>query len=63
MCTGAVTAAKIDRVVIGATWADAPGYFKHPEKGSLLSVAAHTRYPFQYETGVLRSECARLYAT
>ncbi len=62
MCTGAVIAAKIERVVIGATWADAPAYFNHPEKGSLLGMAQHVRYPFEYTAGVLRDECVKLYA-
>ncbi len=60
MCTGALISAKVERVVIGATWADAPGYFR-PEKGSLLGVAPHVSYPFEHAVGVLREECARLY--
>ena len=60
MCTSAIMWAGIGRVVIGATWADAPGYF-HPEKGSLLGMASHLRYPFQYTAGVLREECVKLY--
>lgn len=61
MCTGAIASARLARVVIGAVWADAPGYFDHPEKGSLLSLAPFVRYPFQHVAGVLRQECARLY--
>ena len=60
MCTGALIAAKVARVVIGARWADAPGAF-HPERGSLLGMAPHVRYPFEHVAGVLREECARLY--
>jgi tRNA(Arg) A34 adenosine deaminase TadA len=61
MCTSAIMWAGIGRVVIGATWADAPDYF-HPEKGSLLGMARHVDYPFQYAAGVLRAECVELYA-
>lgn len=60
LCTGAVMWARVARVVIGAVWSDAPDYF-HPEKGSLLSLAQHLRYPFEYTTGVLRDECVKLY--
>ena len=63
LCTGAITYARISRVVIGAVWADAPGYFNHPEKGSLLLVAPHLTLPFTVTTGVLRDECVALYAT
>ncbi len=61
MCTGALIAANVERVVIGASWVDAPDYFKHPEKGSLLGMAQHLNYPFEYTAGVLRDECAKLY--
>ena len=61
MCTSAIAWALIDRVVIGAIWADVPDYF-HPEKGSLLGLAQHVRYTFEYTTGVLRDECVKLYA-
>ncbi len=61
MCTGALIAAKVERVVIGASWVDAPDYFKHPEKGSLLGMAQHLTYPFEYTAGVLRDECVKLY--
>jgi len=61
MCTGALIAAKVARVVIGTAWADAPAAF-HPERGSLLGMAAHLRYPFEHVAGVLREECVRLYA-
>ncbi len=60
MCTSAIRWAGIARVVIGATWADAPGF--HPEKGSLLGMASYLSYPFEYTAGVLREECAELYA-
>ncbi len=60
MCTSAIAWALIDRVVIGAVWTDVPDYF-HPEKGSLLGLAQHVRYPFKYTTGVLRDECVKLY--
>jgi len=60
MCTSAIMWAGIARVVIGATWSDSPGF--HPEKGSLLGMAEHLRYPFEYTSGVLRDECAALYA-
>ncbi len=59
MCTSAIMWARLARVVIGATWADAPGF--HPEKGSLLGMAPHLRYPFEYATGVLGAECGKLY--
>ena len=59
MCTSAIMWAGIARVVIGATWADAPAF--HPEKGSLLGMAQHLRYPFEYTAGVLRDECVKLY--
>lgn len=59
MCTSAIMWAGITRVVIGAAWTDSPQF--HPEKGSLLGMARHLPYPFQYTTGVLRSECAGLY--
>lgn len=58
MCTGTLISAKVGRVVIGATWADAPGYFK-PEKESLLGIAQHMSYPFAYAAGVLRGECSK----
>lgn len=61
LCTGAITYARIARVVIGAVWADAPGYFNHPEKGSLLRVAPHLTLPFRVTPGVLRDECLALY--
>ena len=61
MCTSAVAWARIGRVVIGAVWADVPDYF-HPEKGSLLGLAQHVRYTFEYTAGVLRDECVKLYA-
>ncbi len=61
MCTGALIAAKVERVVIGASWVDAPDYFKHPEKGSLLGMAQHLNYPFEYTVGVLGDECVKLY--
>ena len=61
MCTSAIAWAGIGRVVIGAVWADVPDYF-HPEKGSLLGLAQHVRYPFEYTAGVLRDECVKLYA-
>ncbi|HEU4758916.1 MAG TPA: nucleoside deaminase, partial [Dehalococcoidia bacterium] len=60
MCTSAITWARIARVVIGATWSDSPGF--HPEKGSLLGMASHLDYPFEYTAGVLRDECVALYA-
>ena len=60
MCTSAIMWAGIARVVIGATWADVPAYF-HPEKGSLLGMAQHVNYPFEYTAGVLRDECVELY--
>jgi len=60
MCTSAVMWARIARVVIGAVWAELPAYF-HPEKGSLLGMASHVSYPFEYTAGVLREECAALY--
>ena len=61
MCTSAIMWAHISRVVIGARCADAPDYFLHPEKGSLLSMVSYIRYPFEYTVGVLNSECAALY--
>lgn len=61
LCTGAVMAAKMRRVVIGATWSEAPAYFNNPQKGSLLSIAAHVTYPFEYTTGILREDCLALY--
>lgn len=61
LCTGAITYAGIARVVIGAVWADAPGYFNHPEKGSLFRVAPHLTLPFRITSGVLRDECLALY--
>lgn len=61
LCTGAITYARIARVVIGAVWADAPSYFDHPEKGSLLRVAPHLTLPFTVTPGVLRDECLALY--
>jgi tRNA(adenine34) deaminase len=61
LCTGAITYARVARVVIGAVWADAPGYFNHPEKGSLLLVAPHLTLPFTVTPGVLRDECLALY--
>jgi tRNA(adenine34) deaminase len=61
LCTGGITYARIPRVVIGAVWADAPGYFNHPEKGSLLRVAPHLTLPFTVTRGVLRDECLALY--
>jgi tRNA(adenine34) deaminase len=60
MCTSALMWTGIGRVVIGATWADVPDYF-HPEKGSLLAMARHVRYTFDYTDGVLRDECVKLY--
>ncbi len=60
MCTGALIAAKVARVVIGAAWTDAPGAF-HAERGSLLGMAPHIAYPFEHVAGVLRDECVRLY--
>jgi tRNA(Arg) A34 adenosine deaminase TadA len=63
LCTGAITYARIARVVIGAVWADAPGYFNHPEKGSLLQVAPHLTLPFSVTSGVLRDECLALYTS
>ena len=61
MCTSAIAWARIGRVVIGAVWADVRDYF-HPEKGSLLGLAQHVRYTFEYTAGVLRDECVKLYA-
>jgi len=60
MCTSAIMWARISRVVMGAVWADVPGYF-HPEKGSLLGMAQHVHYPFDYVAEVLRDECVKLY--
>ncbi len=60
MCTGAIIAAKIAKVVIGARWTDAPQYFDQ-SKPSLLSVGAQVRYPFSYTVGVMREECVKLY--
>ena len=61
LCTGAATHTHIARVVMGAVLADAPDYFQHPEKGSLLRVAPHLSLPFEFTTGVLAEECIRLY--
>ncbi len=61
ICTGTATHAKIARVVMGAVCTDAPSFFQHPEKGSLLGVAPHLTLPFEYTTGVLADECIRLY--
>jgi tRNA(Arg) A34 adenosine deaminase TadA len=60
MCTGAIIAAKIAKVVIGARWTDAPQYFDQ-SKPSLLSVGAQVKYPFSYTVGVMREECVKLY--
>lgn len=61
LCTGAVTHTRIDRVVIGAVWSDAPAYFQNPQKGSLLAVAPYLELPFEVTTGVLAHECIPLY--
>lgn len=61
ICTGTATYTKIARIVMGAVLSDAPGFFQHPEKGSLLRVAPHLTLPFEYTTGVLAEECIRLY--
>jgi tRNA(Arg) A34 adenosine deaminase TadA len=60
MCTSAILWAKIPRVVIGATWADAPASF---EKGKLafFDVLGRGKYKFEYKVGVMREECAKLY--
>jgi tRNA(Arg) A34 adenosine deaminase TadA len=62
LCTGAVTHTRIDRVVMGAVWSDAPEYFQNPRKGSLLAVAPHLDLPFDVTTCVLAHECIPLYA-
>ncbi len=60
MCTGAIIAAKIAKVVIGARWTDAPQYFDQ-SKPSLLSVGGLVKYPFSHTLGVMREECVKLY--
>ena len=61
LCTGAASHVRIARVVMGAVWTDAPGYFQNPQKGSLLLVAPRLALPFDYTTGVLANECVPLY--
>lgn len=61
LCTGTASHVKIARIVMGAVWSDAPGYFQNPRKGSLLVVAPHLQLPFEYTTGVLADECVALY--
>ncbi len=60
MCTSAILWAKIRRVVIGATWADAPRSFDR-EKLALFDVLGRGKYRFEYEVGVMREECVKLY--
>jgi tRNA(Arg) A34 adenosine deaminase TadA len=60
MCTSAILWAKISRVVIGATWADAPASFDK-EKLAFFDVLGQGKYRFEYEVGVMREECQKLY--
>lgn len=60
MCTAAILWAKIPRVVIGATWADAPASFDR-EKLAFFDVLGQGKYQFEYEVGVMREECVKLY--
>ncbi len=60
MCTSAILWAKIPRVFIGATWADAPSSFDR-EKLAFFDVVSRGKYRFEYEVGVMREECVRLY--
>lgn len=60
MCAGAIFAARIRRVVIGAVWTDAPGRRFWP-RPSFLDIVDRASYPVTFATGVLREECAGLY--
>ncbi len=53
MCTSAILWAKIPRVVIGASWADAPTSFDK-EKLAFFDVLGQGNYRFEYEVGVMR---------
>ncbi|MBI1886590.1 MAG: nucleoside deaminase [Chloroflexi bacterium] len=62
LCSGAIFATRIQRVVIAALWADAPDYFDL-DKLSFLDVVDKAAYPITFTTGVLRDKCAALYRT
>jgi tRNA(Arg) A34 adenosine deaminase TadA len=61
MCLAAIHWAKIDRVVYGATIADAAAAGFHELHVAAEDLAAMGRSPLKVEGGLLRSECAALF--
>jgi tRNA(Arg) A34 adenosine deaminase TadA len=61
MCSGAIFATKIPRVVIGVVWADAPSYF-NLRKHSFFRLVGRAGYQVEYTSGVLREECRKPYS-
>jgi tRNA(Arg) A34 adenosine deaminase TadA len=62
MCLAAIHWAKIDRVVFGATIADAAKAGFHELFVPAEDLAALGRSPLKVESGLLRDECAALFA-
>src|SRR5437763_13535857 len=62
MCLSAIHWAKIDRVVFGATIADAAEAGFHELFVAAKDLAALGRSPLVVESGLLRDECAALFA-
>ncbi len=61
MCLAAIHWAKIDRVVFGATIADAAAAGFHELYVAAEELAAMGRSPLKVEGGLLREECAALF--
>jgi tRNA(Arg) A34 adenosine deaminase TadA len=61
MCLAAIHWSKLDRVVFGATIADAAdaGFREMQVDARLLAEMGHS--PLRIESGLLREECARLF--
>ena len=61
MCLSAIHWAKIERVVFGATIADAAAAGFHELFVPAKDLAAMGRSPVQVQSGVLQAECAALF--